>query len=92
MWSVQANSDFLSALPFFVVYFIQLTHLHSFWKLAIPIMIVVIPIALMGDLMKLWHYMEKKTATRKAVKVSFDDLSLRNTPSKCNSMNLLKDL
>jgi hypothetical protein len=53
------------------VYFIQLTHLRSFWKLAIPIMIVVIPIALMGDLMKLWHYMQKKTATRKAVKVSF---------------------
>ncbi|KIM47383.1 hypothetical protein M413DRAFT_439064 [Hebeloma cylindrosporum] len=39
-----------------------------FWKIAIPIMILVIPIALMGDLKKLWHYMQKKTATRKAVK------------------------
>ena len=62
---------FLVSPSFFFVYFIQLTHLRSFWKLAIPIMIVVIPIALMGDLMKLWHYMQKKTATRKAVKVSF---------------------
>jgi len=33
-------------------------------------MIVIIPIALMVDLMKLWHYMQKKTATRKAVKVN----------------------
>ena len=61
---------FLVSPSLLFVYFIQLTHPRSFWKVAIPIMIVVIPIALMGDLKKLWHYMQKKTATRKAVKVS----------------------
>ncbi|KAF9486595.1 magnesium transporter [Pholiota conissans] len=31
-----------------------------FWELALPIMVFVVPIALIGDLKKFWHYMQKK--------------------------------
>ncbi|KDR85830.1 hypothetical protein GALMADRAFT_51400 [Galerina marginata CBS 339.88] len=40
-----------------------------FWKIALPIMVVIIPLALWGDLSKIWHYIQKKSVTKKALKV-----------------------
>jgi len=39
-----------------------------FWKICIPVMLLVVPTAFIGDLKKLWHYMQKRTVARKALK------------------------
>ncbi|PPQ89972.1 hypothetical protein CVT25_009612 [Psilocybe cyanescens] len=39
-----------------------------FWEIAIPIMVVTLPLALWGDLKKFWHYIHKKSATKQAIK------------------------
>ncbi|KAF9564956.1 magnesium transporter [Agrocybe pediades] len=38
-----------------------------FWKIALPIMVLVVPLALWGDLKKFWAYMQKKSATKKVI-------------------------
>ncbi|KAH9477714.1 Cobalt/magnesium transport protein CorA [Psilocybe cubensis] len=39
-----------------------------FWEIAIPIMIIVVPLALWNDLEKFWRYVQKRAATKKAMK------------------------
>ncbi|KAH9486074.1 Cobalt/magnesium transport protein CorA [Psilocybe cubensis] len=39
-----------------------------FWEIAIPIMVVTLPLALWGDLKKFWHYIHKRSAATKAIK------------------------
>lgn len=33
-------------------------------------MVIVVPLALWGDLQKFWHYIQKKSDTKKAIQVS----------------------
>lgn len=40
-----------------------------FWEIAIPIMVIVIPMALWSDLEKFWRYVQKRSATKEAIKV-----------------------
>ena len=79
-WSVQNNSDLLyvSLSPFsstcsyllssliFAIFLMH--HLYSFWILALPILAVVAPLAMFGDLRKMYHYFQKKLIARNAVK------------------------
>ena len=47
---------------------------RSFWYITIPVMAVVLPIALWGDIKKMVHYLQKRLAAKHAVKVSPIDL------------------
>ncbi|KAF8910196.1 hypothetical protein CPB84DRAFT_1821600 [Gymnopilus junonius] len=40
-----------------------------FWKIALPIMVVVIPLALWDDMIKGWHYIQKKVLLKHSLKV-----------------------
>lgn len=44
---------------------------HSFWELAIPILLVIIPAFTMPDIERMIHYTQKKWAARKVEKVCF---------------------
>jgi len=76
MWSVQANSDVLCVPSTFLACQILNTSMlyRSFWYIAIPVMAVVVPIALWSDVKKMVHYLQKRVATKNAVKVSAIDL------------------
>nr|GAT55268.1 magnesium -like protein [Mycena chlorophos] len=39
-----------------------------FWEIAIPVMIVVLPMFITPDLIRMWHYFQKRVLTRNAVK------------------------
>ncbi|PPQ66055.1 hypothetical protein CVT24_000237 [Panaeolus cyanescens] len=39
-----------------------------FWEIAIPILLVTIPIAMLVDIRRLWHYMQKKHVSRAALR------------------------
>ena len=47
---------------------------RSFWYIAVPVMAVVLPVALWSDIKKMVHYLQKRVATKNAVKVSAIDL------------------
>ncbi|KAJ8475432.1 hypothetical protein ONZ45_g15609 [Pleurotus djamor] len=40
-----------------------------FWEIAIPVMLVVIPVFVAPDIARLWHYLKKKMMTNKVAKV-----------------------
>ena len=42
----------------------------SFWKIAIPILAIVTPLALISDLKNLWLYFQHRGESKKAVRVS----------------------
>lgn len=41
----------------------------SFWELAIPLLVLVIPIFLISDIKRLWHYMQKKREAQRVSRV-----------------------
>lgn len=41
----------------------------SFWKIALPILVIVIPLALFSDLRNLWLYFQHRGESRKAIRV-----------------------
>lgn len=80
MWSIHNNSDLLSV--FSLLFWNQVADSKSsFWKIALPIMVLVVPLALWGDLQKFWHYIQKTSATKKAINVSHLD----HLPFYCSS-------
>jgi hypothetical protein len=41
----------------------------SFWKLALPILAIVIPLALISDLKNIWLYFQHRGDSQKAIRV-----------------------
>ena len=84
-----------------VNYFLINSHLSSssFWEVAIPVMIVVVPLFMWNDVIRLKHYVEKKTklgqirnnrAVRPCVDSAFSGISFCLTirlDTCCNSHN-----
>ncbi|KAF8167264.1 hypothetical protein B0H34DRAFT_669750 [Crassisporium funariophilum] len=58
---------------YFGMNFDQMWSVHNnsdvfFWELAIPLLILIIPIFMISDLKRLWHYVQKRSESKKAVK------------------------
>ena len=68
-WAVNNNSDLL------FVFYTSLPHPFSwqrilrFWKIALPIMVLVVPLSIWGDLVRGWHYVQKKALLKNSLKV-----------------------
>lgn len=67
MWSVQNNSDLLYVSSNYVSG-MSLIAPNSFWEIAIPIMVVIIPAFILPDIQRMFHYVQKQLASKKAVK------------------------
>ena len=61
-WSVHSNSDLLYVLFALDICTTSTDNAitHSFWKVAIPIMAVIIPLFVLPDIKRMIHYVEKK--------------------------------
>ena len=72
MWSIQHNhSDVLyvhSTLSCDRSDF----HSRRFWEIAIPLMAIVIPVFLYGDVVRMVHYIQKKILVTKVEQVRYD--------------------
>jgi hypothetical protein len=70
-WAIHNNSDLLCAYSFYKIYKTDyyFSFNTSFWKLAIPIVAIVIPLALLSDLKNLWMYLQHRGHSMKAVQV-----------------------
>ena len=70
MWSVDYNTDILFALHYEFPLNTRLTiRAHRFWKIAIPVMALVIPLFTWPDMKRAAHYAEKRWATRRPMMV-----------------------
>ena len=71
MWSVKEHSDVLWVLVVISVYepVVSDVFTPSFWEIAIPVMVVVIPLFLLSDLKRAMHSLEKKMTRRAITKV-----------------------
>ena len=69
MWSVNQNSDLLYAL-FSAIPRNKLNLFHRFWKIALPVMAVVIPMFMWPDFERMFHYIKKKWTKRRIEQVS----------------------
>ena len=76
-WAVNQNSDLLwanrlyqnTSIIFMADDYYSLS-ISSFWKIAIPILAIVTPLALISDLKNLWLYFQHRGESKKAVRVS----------------------
>ena len=76
-WAVNQNSDLLwanrlyqnTSIIFMADDYYSLST-PSFWKIAIPILAIVTPLALISDLKNLWLYFQHRGESKKAIRVS----------------------
>lgn len=76
MWSIgHGHSDIMYVVS--IVHSLDLSKLHnschelrnSFWIIALPLMVVVVPLFLMSDLKRMLHFIQKKVIAKNVKKV-----------------------
>ena len=50
---------------------VKIDYYASFWKIALPILAIVTPLALLSDLKNIWLYFQHRGDSRKAIRVRF---------------------
>ena len=85
MWSIQHNhSDVLYVHSTFIFVIVLTPISPRFCEIAIPVMAIVIPTFLYGDVVRMVHYIQKKILVTKVEQVRYDN-------NNCMSQNVVAD-